>query len=158
MDSAHQHAATIERLRLPFPLLSDPDRSAVIGPYGMADEQDRRNIARPGAIAITPSGHEAFRVVARDYADRIPEDELITTLRGLNLAPTTSDEPRIGFAKPGPHAMPFEQLHPYFRGARFAVVAISRRHPEIADDARDYIDEMDRYIESVKRLYREMRD
>lgn len=35
---------------------------------------------------------------------------------------------------------------------------MSRRHPEIADDARDYIDEMDRYIESVKRLYREMRD
>ena len=53
--------------------------------------------------------------------------------------------------------MPFEQLVPYFRGARFAVVALRRRHPEapgLDSDAQRYIDMLDRYSEAVIATFR----
>ena len=53
--------------------------------------------------------------------------------------------------------MPLEQLVPYFRGARFAVVALRRRHPgllELASDAQRYIDMVDRYSEAAVATFR----
>jgi hypothetical protein len=155
VDSPGQHAATVEKLRLPFPLLSDPDRSRAITPWDLADPKDRRNIAIPAVIGVAPDGTEAFRYTARDFADRPTEDWVVDSLRGLGLPPTSQDPPLLGPVEPGPHAMPVEHLFPYFRGARFAAVAMSRRHPEIVDDATVYIAEMDRYMESAKRLFRE---
>lgn len=155
VDSPGQHAAMVEKLRLPFPLLSDPDRSKAITPWGLADPTDRRKIAIPAVVGVAPGGAEAFRFTARDFADRPPEDWVVDSLRGMNLPPTTQDPPDLGPIEPGPHAMSAEQLFPYFRGARFAAVAMSRRFPEIAEDAAVYIAEMDRYMESAKRLHRE---
>lgn len=145
----------IEKLRLSFPLLSDPDRSKAIIPWGLADLKDRREIAIPAVVGVAPDGTEAFRFTARDFADRPTEDWVIDSLRRMDLSPTTQDPPERGSVEPGPNAMPAEQLFPYFRGARFAVVAMSRRHPEIPDDAEIYIAEMDRYMEGAKRLFKE---
>src|SRR6266851_2618663 len=43
----------------------------------------------------------------------------------------------------GDRPLPFEQLEPYMRGAKFAAVALSRRHaehdPDLADDAARYV-------------------
>jgi hypothetical protein len=53
--------------------------------------------------------------------------------------------------------MPLEQLVPYFRGARFAVVALRRRHPDapgLDEDAQRYIDMLDRYSEAVIATFR----
>jgi hypothetical protein len=53
--------------------------------------------------------------------------------------------------------MPFEQLVPYFRGARFAVVALRRRHsdtPRLDSDAQRYIDMVDRYSEAAVATFR----
>lgn len=155
IDSPGQHAAMVEKLRLPFPLLSDPDRSRVITPWGLADPKDRRNIAIPAVVGVAPTGIEAFRFTGRDFADRPTEDWVIDSLGEMGLPPTTQDPPILGPVEPGPDAMPAEQLFPYFRGARFAAVAMSVRHPEIAEDAHTYIAEMDRYMESARRLFRE---
>src|SRR5437868_8821080 len=42
----------------------------------------------------------------------------------------------------GDRPLPFEQLEPYMRGAKFAAVALGRRHmdhdPDLADDAARY--------------------
>lgn len=155
IDSPGQHAAMIESLRLPFPLLSDPDRQLAIRPYGVADEVDERQIARPSVVIVAPDGEEAFRVVSRDFADRVTEDDLIESLDRLDLPATTQERPAPGSSAPGPSAMRFEHLYPYFRGARFAVVAMSRRHPDVLDDAEGYIAQMDRYMHNVKRLRKE---
>lgn len=155
VDSPGQHAATVEKLRLPFPLLSDPDRTSVITPWGLADPHDRRNIAIPAAVGVHPDGTEAFRFTSRDFADRPTEDWVVESLQRMGLSPTTQTPPGLGSIEPGPKAMPAEHLFPYFRGARFAVVAMSRRHPDLATDADAYITEMDRYMESAKRLHKE---
>jgi hypothetical protein len=53
--------------------------------------------------------------------------------------------------------MPFEQLLPYYRGARFALIAIRRRHPEDAalqEDTAVYIATLERYEKAVIETYR----
>ena len=145
----------IEELRLPFPFLSDPDRSRAIEPYGVADPKDEREIALPSNVIVTPDGEEAFRFQSRDYADRLPEDALIEALEKLDLPATTQHPPVLGPAIPGPKAMPFEQLHTYYRGARFAVLAMMRRYPEMNEEAHLFIELMDRYMENVRRLFKE---
>ncbi len=49
----------------------------------------------------------------------------------------------------GDRPLPFEQLEPYMRGAKFAALALSRRHqehdPDITDDAARYVEMAERY-------------
>lgn len=146
----------IQKLRLPFPLLSDPDRTAVIEPYGLADPKDPRSLALPAMVLIGPDGEERWRFVSRDFADRLPEDEVLEQASTLGLASTTQPPPTLGALRPGPRAMPIEDLHPYFRGARFAALAMGLRHghydDSIKNDSKAYVAEMDRYMEAVKRF------
>ncbi|MFN2485693.1 MAG: hypothetical protein ABR609_03625, partial [Acidimicrobiia bacterium] len=74
----------VEKLSLPFPYLSDPDRSQAIGPFGIPDGKDERNISRPALVLLTPDG-EAFRFESRDFADRMPEEEVLATVQALGL-------------------------------------------------------------------------
>jgi hypothetical protein len=143
----------VEKLRLPFPYLSDPDRSKVIIPWGVADEKDDRQIARPAVVVVKPDQEEAFRFVSRDFADRLPEDLLVTAIQQLGLAPTTQEPPRIGPAEPGPRSLSPHDLRIYYRGARFAALAMGLRHghhaEEIKADSKAYVAEMDRYTEAL---------
>lgn len=154
VDTPQQNSALIGALDLPFPILSDSDRSGAITPYDLADPDDPREIARPAVVLVTSGGDEAFRIASLDFADRPTEDEVVEAIRALSLPPTVQHRPTLGPAEPGPRAMPFELLNPYFRGARFAVVALSRRHPDLGEDAARYIAEMDRYMEAVTALFR----
>jgi hypothetical protein len=139
---------------LPFPLLSDPDRTGAIGPYGLPDEKDRRNIARPAMVVVTPDGEEALRVVARDYADRPTEDSVVAAVVALQLPPTSQEPPLLGSAQPGPAAFKFEQMVPYFRGARFAANAMGGRFPEARQEATAFMEQVDRYVDAAKALYK----
>jgi hypothetical protein len=152
VDSPQQHAAMIEKLLLPFPYLSDADRTAAITPYDLANPTDPRELAYPAVVVVTGAREEAFRVVSRDFADRIPEDELIQRLRRLALPPTIQEPPDVGPAQPGARAMPVRTMLHYFRGARFAAVAMGRRHPAAKDDADLYVVQMDRYLEATRAL------
>jgi hypothetical protein len=53
--------------------------------------------------------------------------------------------------------MPLENLRPYYRGARFAVLALSSRHLHDADlkeDAERYLAMLDRYSEAATETFR----
>ena len=143
-------------LRIPFPLLSDPDRSLAIEPFGVADTNDPRNLARPAMIVVDSAGNERFRFVSRDYADRLPEDDVLDVVHGLGLGPTTQSAPTPGTPEPGERAMPLDGLPYYLRGARFAVQALGLRHKDLGEefkkDAKAYVAEMDRYLEAVRAL------
>jgi hypothetical protein len=152
VDSPLQNAAMIEKLRSSFPILSDPDRSEAIEPYGVADPNDARHIARPAIFVITPDHEIVFSATSTDFADRSSEDAAIARLVDLGLPPTIAETFEIGPAEPGPKAMPLHAMEPYYRGAKFAVTAMRMRHPEIADDAGVYISQMDRYIELSQEL------
>ena len=146
----------VRKLRLPFPMLSDPDRSLAIVPFGLADNVDPRHLARPALVAVAPGGSEVYRFVARDYADRLPEDDLIEILENRRLPPTTQDLPAPGDAQPGPRAMPVGAMVPYFRGGRFGALALGLRHKHLGEefkaDSKAFVAEMDRYVEAVKAI------
>lgn len=165
VDSPGQHAAMVEKLDLPFPFLSDPDRDGAIAPYGLSNPDDARGLAYPAIVIVGPDGEEAWRWVSRDYADRIPEDEVLAAARGLGLEPVGATRMVNGTPEPGPAAMARLDLVPYFRGAKFAAMAMylrMRSIPEAREAAKAesiaYGAEMDRYIEALKGLHRRLRD
>jgi hypothetical protein len=139
----------VEKLRLPFAMLSDPGGKDLLQTLDAYDPDERGGIGRPGVFVVAPDGRVAFGQVGRDFADRIAEDELLEQVRGVGLPPT--DQPRLtpGHPEPGPNAMPIDAMLPYCRGARFAAKAMGMRHPTAKADADRYIAQMDRYRDAV---------
>ena len=152
IDPPERNAAMVAKLSLPFPFLSDPDRSQAIRPYGVADEKDERHIARPAIIVMT-TDKEVFRFVSRDFADRSPEDQVLASIQDLQLPATTQHLPEPGEAEPGLRSLSPSNLKIYFRGARFAAQAMGLRHAhhaeEIKADSKAYVAEMDRFTEAL---------
>lgn len=140
----------------PFPLLSDPDRSGIIEPWGLADPKDPRNLAIPAMVLLDTDGVERWRFVSRDYADRLPENEVLEVVRSLGLEGTSQARPTTRDPQPGPGVMPFEALWYYIRGARFAALALGRRHKDLDDsikqDTKAYVGEMDVMLEAIGAL------
>jgi hypothetical protein len=62
----------------------------------------------------------------------------------------------------GDRPLPLEQLEPYMRGARFAALALSRRHqehdPDITDDAARYASMAERYRQAAIATFRLQRE
>src|SRR6266849_1543148 len=62
----------------------------------------------------------------------------------------------------GDRPLPFEQLEPYMRGAKFAAMALSRRHgehdPDLADDAARYFEMAERYRQAAIATFRAKRE
>ncbi|HIE22119.1 MAG TPA: redoxin domain-containing protein [Acidimicrobiia bacterium] len=151
-DSPGQNSAVVEKLALPFPILSDPDRSQAITPLGFADDEDPRQISLPAAVVIDPDGEEAYRFVGRDFADRPDEGDLLAALEGLGLEATNQDPPARGPAQPGEAALNIRVLEPYFKGGLHAAYALRRRHrplEEFADDAKAMMRMLDRYLKAL---------
>ena len=153
VDPPERNAAMIEKLSLPFPYLSDPDRSQAIIPYGVADEKDHRQIARPAVVVVTPAREEAFRLVSRDFADRAQEDLIIAAVDQLDLPATTQKPPDNDGDKSGSGSMSTSQLKVYFRGARYAAQTMGLRHAHFAEeikiDSKAYVAEMDRFTAAL---------
>ena len=152
VDSPQQNAAMGEKLSIPFALLSDPDRSVAIGPYGVADPKDHREIATPTTVVIDPEGNEVWRRSSVDFADRPEEDEALEVVRDLGLPPILREPVNPLNPVPGPKAMPLNAMPAYYRGARFAAVAMGRRHPVAKGDADTYVAQMDRYLDAVRQI------
>jgi peroxiredoxin len=71
VDSPGQNAAMAQKLALPFPLLSDPDATGAIAPFGVADAGNARGVmAKPAIVVVAPNGGEAYRYAGGDFADR----------------------------------------------------------------------------------------
>ncbi len=156
VDSPEQNAAMVDKLDLPFPVLSDPDRSKAITPLDVRNEKDPRGLALPALILLDATGEEVWRFVSRDYADRMPETEVLEVIRSHGWDATTQDPPPVGPAAPGERAMPLEKLPTYLKGARFAALAMGLRHghfdESIKDDSKAFVAEMDTYIEQTTAL------
>lgn len=152
-DSAPMNAAIVDKLALPFPVLSDPDRSNAIAPLGFADEKDPRQISLPATVIVAPDGEIVFSVIGRDYADRPDEEALLEALDGLDLPATTQPLPELGEILPGPKAMPYEGIPHYFRGAKFTTLAVRNRHRDLseafADDLETYGMMVERYLDAL---------
>ena len=140
----------VDQLKLPFPFLSDPDRTLAIRPFGVADERDPREIAIPTSILLAPGGDEVYRRLSTDFADRPTEDALVQAAQQLGLDPTTQEAPELGPIEPGEKAFDINLLGTYLRGAKFAAYAMSLRFPEAKESSKAYGAQVDRYIEAKR--------
>jgi len=77
VDDVDRNAAMVEKLLLPFPLLSDPE-GLVIAEWGVYDEQQR--IALPAIFVVRSDMTVAYRYVGDDFADRPGDDEVFASL------------------------------------------------------------------------------
>lgn len=146
----------VEKLRLPFPLLSDFDGERTVKPYGVWHEG--RDVARPAVIVVAPDGSETFRQVGEDFADRVLDDRLVEELRNLRLEPVEQEPPAPGDARPGENAMPVDYMCPFYRGARFAAAALALRVPEVGQQAERLVAVVERYSAATQELEDELRE
>ena len=84
VDSVEQNQAMVEKLLLPFPILSDPD-SRVIREYGVLNHEEA-DIAKPSLFLVRPDGSIAFTYIGVDFADRPTDEELFDVAGSLRGA------------------------------------------------------------------------
>ena len=82
VDPIENNRAMVDKLLLPFPLLSDPE-GRVIKEWGVRREEEG-GIAKPAIFAIRSDGSIGWTYVGHDFADRPTDDELFDSLRGDN--------------------------------------------------------------------------
>jgi hypothetical protein len=126
----------VEKLKLPFALLSDPDAAATSG-WDVYDPVGGTHgpIARPAIFVVGRDLSIPYESVGRDFADRPPDRDVIAALDSVGEATPRPLERAVSTPGPRPldagnsadKPMPLEQIAPYFRGANFAVQAIAGR-------------------------------
>ena len=79
VDPIENNRAMMEKLALPFPILSDPE-SLLITKWGLLNEREG-NIAKPAIFGIRRDGTVGYRYVGTDFADRPSDDELFAGLK-----------------------------------------------------------------------------
>ena len=74
VDSVEQNRAMVEKLLLPFPILSDPE-SRVIREWGVLNGAEN-DIAKPAIFGIRREGSIGYQYVGVDFTDRPDDSEL----------------------------------------------------------------------------------
>ena len=159
VDPPQNNARMVGKLRLPFPLLSDP-RAELITRLGLWDPEE--SAATPSTLVADRSGEVRYLYSGRDFADRPGDDEVFEALRGLDVGieRITTGEPEIRVT--GPHArtssirpdkspMELEQLLVYYRGVYFTTVALTKRLGEMGRSGRGALKEVSDYQAMVRR-------
>ena len=68
----------IDKLLLPFKILSDPEGELAIRPYGVWKEQGR--IAIPAVVAVGRDQRVRYQYAGQDFADRPGDDGIFRAL------------------------------------------------------------------------------
>jgi peroxiredoxin Q/BCP len=74
VDEPAKNQAMVDKLLLPFPILSDPD-ATVIHAYDVWNPGDG-GVAKPALFLVLPDFTVAFEYVGTDFADRPDDEEL----------------------------------------------------------------------------------
>ena len=151
----------VEKLLLPFPLLSDP-RGEVIRHYGLWDEEE--GVAAPSIVVVDRSAEIRYLYRGSDFADRPGDEEVFAALEGLDGSikritggpeiRVTATEARKGSVRPDKRPITLEELVPYYRGVFFATVALKKRFGGWGRSGREAFKEVSDYQTMVRR-YRE---
>lgn len=136
VDPPGHNVAMVEKLELPFPLLSDA-RGELGKLYGVWNEDE--GVEVPSIIVVDKSGEIRHLYSGSDFADRPGDEEIFEALDGLEDSGEYSQEPQVSISseeaneesvRPEKPAMTLEQLVPYYRGVYFATVAFKKRFGE----------------------------
>ncbi len=145
----------VEKLDLPFPLLSDA-RGELSKLYDLWN--DREGVAIPAILVVDRSGTVRFAYKGDDFADRPGDGPIFETLDGLagEEAPDaeadappkvvlSSEEAEASTVRPSRPAMTLEQLVPYYRGVYFTTVALKKRVAGAESEGSEASAAVDRY-------------
>ena len=125
----------VEKLDLPFPLLSDP-RGELVKRCGLWNDEE--SVSEPAIVALDKSGTVQYLYSGgTDFADRPQEESLLYILDRVGSDSEYGvGEPEIRISaekaenetvRPDKPAMPLEQLQPYYRGVYFATVSMKKK-------------------------------
>jgi hypothetical protein len=126
-DRPRQNAAMVEKLLLPFPILSDPDGETACKPYGVWDDEEQ--MALPAIVMLDQCGRDVFRYVGRDFVDRPTDEAILDALGSLSLPPVSVPSEAIATVDPSPgrSAMGINELGAYLSGVRYTSEALAGR-------------------------------
>ena len=112
--------------------VSDPGGATYLQPLELFDPEERGGIGLPGLLVLDPDGEVVYRYVGRDFADRTTDEEMLTALERLGLDPIEPPEGGPVGEVPDDLDRYFSpgDLVPYFKGNRFAAIAIGGRLPD----------------------------
>lgn len=145
----------VEKLDLPFPLLSDA-KGELSKLYDLWNA--REGVAVPAIVVVDRSGMVRYLYKGDDFADRPgdgPVFETLDRLAGKESSDVSIDAPpEVGLSaedaeastvRPSRPAITLEQLVPYYRGVYFTTVALKKRVAGMESDGREASAEVDRY-------------
>ena len=92
VDTPEQNKAMIDKLLLPFHILSDPDGERAIKLYGVWNAQGR--IAVPAIVAVGRDRTIRYLYTGQDFADRPADNELFDAIDQSNLTQGADDAAR----------------------------------------------------------------
>ncbi len=161
VDPPDNNAEMVEKLLLPFPLLSDP-RGDLAKRYGLWDEEE--GVARPSIVVVDRSGVVGYLYSGSDFADRPGDEEVFAALEGLDgsigrivgdpeirVSPEEASRDSVRSDKP---PMKLDKLIVYYRGVFFTIVTLRKRFQEGVRPGRDALQEVLRY-HAIARAYRQ---
>ena len=155
MDPPGHNGAMVEKLDIPFRLLSDAkgDLSKLYDLWN-----DREGVAVPAILVVDRSGTVRYLYKGNDFADRPGDDAIFEALDAIasdESAPSdaetrpevslSADEAESSTVRPERPPMTLEQLVPYYRGVYFTGVALKKRFSEAEPEKREAFEEVDRY-------------
>jgi hypothetical protein len=143
----------VEKLDLPFPLLSDP-RGELIKRLGLWNEEE--GVSEPAIVVLDKSGIVRYLYSGgKDFSDRPPEENLLEILDGTSAeGEPGGDEPEVRVSaeeaenatvRPDRPAITLEQLVPYYRGAYFSAVAMKKKLETLGPESHEAYDKADAY-------------
>ena len=164
VDPPEHNKAIVEKLALPFPLLSDP-KGDLAKRCSLWNGEE--GVAVPEIAAVDRGGVVRYLYAGQDFADRPGDEEVFGALDRLSEAETggrgrnteiqaTAEEATESTVRPDRPPMTLERLIPSYRRVFFATVALKKRFGEMRD--RDAFRKVDRYQQMVKEYQGKIRE
>ena len=126
----------VEKLGLPFPLLSDP-RGDFVKRLGLWNEGE--GVSEPAIVALDGWGTVRYLYSGgTDFADRPQEESLLYILErvggdgagyeggGEPEVRVSAEEAEAGTVRPDKPVITLEQLRPYYQGVYFATISMKK--------------------------------
>jgi AhpC/TSA family len=160
VDPPDHNMAMVEKLDLPFPLLSDP-RGDLVKTLDLWNEEE--GVSEPAIVVVDRAGTvRRLYSGGRDFSDRPTEEALFGVLDEVGTeGEPEGDEPGISISaaeagretvRPDKPALTLEQLGPYYLGTYYATVAMQKK---LDGEAREEVDEYQDLVKEYNAAIRE---
>lgn len=147
----------IEKLSIPFPLLSDPE-GELAKRYGLWNEKE--GVAEPAIVVLDGSGVvQHLYSGGTDFADRPTDEEIFGYLGDIESGGGYGGgEPEISYSadeaeektvRPDRNAITLEQLQPYYLGAYFTSVSFQKKFDDLGSGGEEPRRAVDHYQQMI---------